>query len=101
MPVCLCPSILSMFSREGLWGVGGLYGHSSWARRPHIMRWVPQAQRPPNTMGSAQEDGVLPLVRAGKIANAAMEEYHADTSRWERFSEDGHPGSRVCVEAMR
>src|SRR6516162_3916466 len=54
MPVCLCPSVLSMFSREGLWGVGGLYGHSSWARRPHIMRWVPQAQRPPNTMGSAQ-----------------------------------------------
>src|SRR5437667_3125138 len=35
---------------------------------------------------SQEEDGVLPLVRAGKIANAVMEEYHADASCWERFS---------------
>jgi len=50
---------------------------------------------------SQEEDGVLPLVRAGKIANAAMEEYHADPSCWEGFSEDRHPGSGVCVEAVR
>ncbi len=54
---CACgsSSLLSMFFSEedGLGGVGGLYGHSSWALA-HIMRWVPQAQRQPNTMCSAQ-----------------------------------------------
>ena len=48
-----------------------------------------------------KEHGVLPLVRAGEIANAAMEQPHADPSCRERLSEDRCPGRGVCSKTVR